>query len=106
MKPRTQSNSTHQTLSRDPRGLKKPHFPQTDRNYQPLHELRGGSTTTPANRTLVPDLRTFRKISSEFFGTETARTFVGEALYFAAIVALAAWPIGDMLTVIAARMQH
>jgi len=42
-------------------------------------------------------LRTFRKLSSEFFGTETSRDYVTELTLFALIAGVSAWPIISMI---------
>jgi hypothetical protein len=42
-------------------------------------------------------LRKFRKLSSEFFGTETNRDYVTELTLFAVIAGVSAWPIISMI---------
>jgi hypothetical protein len=46
---------------------------------------------TPYRRSLV--LRSFRNLSRGYFSNEKSREFVIEALLFAVIVAISAWPI-------------
>ena len=41
----------------------------------------------------VSELRTFRKISRDFLGEEAGRDYIGEAILFACIACVAAWPI-------------
>ena len=39
----------------------------------------------------------FRKLSYEFLGAETRRSYVAEVLFFAIIVGVSAWPIASMV---------
>lgn len=41
----------------------------------------------------VSELRTFRKVSKEFFGVEAGRDYIAEAILFVCISCVAAWPI-------------
>jgi hypothetical protein len=51
----------------------------------------GGRLSPPA---LAPG---FRKLSYEFLGAETRRSYVAEVLFFAIIVGVSVWPIASML---------
>jgi hypothetical protein len=62
-------------------------FPITDHNYQSV-SLGGGSGSRA--RLAGPS---FRNISREYFDNEARHNFVGEALFFAAIVLTAALPL-------------
>lgn len=48
---------------------------------------------------LVPPVlaRSFRDLSSEFLATEMKRDYIAEALFFAIIVGVSAWPIVSMI---------
>ena len=39
----------------------------------------------------------FRKLSNEFLGAETTRSYLAEALFFAIIVGVSVWPIVSMM---------
>ena len=70
---------------------KRRNFPLTDYQFQSTGDVRAGA---PAIREKsISELRTFRKVSSEFFATETNRDFVTEFLLFALITGISAWPI-------------
>ncbi|HEX7531176.1 MAG TPA: hypothetical protein VF333_08525 [Pyrinomonadaceae bacterium] len=47
----------------------------------------------------------FRDLSSEFLGTEAKRNYVVEALLFAIIVGVSAWPIVSMVHALAQLMK-
>jgi hypothetical protein len=71
-------------------------FPVTDFHFQ----AAPGATGTSSARPLTNDaahLRSFRKLSSEFFGSETSRNYVREATFFAVISLVSAWPIVTMV---------
>jgi hypothetical protein len=61
----------------------------TDYNYRPTAETQlGSSGGQPAAK-----LPAFHKLSSEFFGAETSRDYIGELLFFILITGITAWPI-------------
>ena len=66
-------------------------FPLTDYQYQTraLSSDRASAKKTPA----ALELKTFRKLSTEFFATETPRDFIAELFFFILISGIAAWPI-------------
>jgi hypothetical protein len=69
---------------------KKRSFPVTDYQYQATPSSdRSVARKIPAAR----DLQTFRKLSTDFFATETPRDYVAELFFFILISGIAAWPI-------------
>ena len=66
-------------------------FPLTDYQYRTseLSADRAVAEKTPAAR----ELKTFRKLSTEFFATETQRDYLAELFFFMLISGIAAWPI-------------
>jgi len=82
MKPTPQISSKQQK----PRS-----FPLTDYQYQTSASSAGRAIAknTPA----ALELKTFRKLSTEFFATETPRDFIAELFFFILISGIAAWPI-------------
>ena len=44
-----------------------------------------------------PVFAAFRALSDKFFRTEAKQEYILEALFFAIIVAISAWPIGSMI---------
>jgi hypothetical protein len=82
MKPTPQISSNE----RKPR-----RFPLTDYQYQ---TSAASADRAVAKRTLAArELQTFRKLSAEFFATETPRDYVAELFLFILITGIAAWPI-------------
>lgn len=72
-----------------------PKFPSTDQSYQSSVETHSAGSTTSAKETRgLRELRTFRNISNEFFGSEATVAYVAEAVFFAWITCIAAWPVG------------
>jgi hypothetical protein len=66
-------------------------FPLTDYQYQ-TRALSAGRAV--AKKTPSPlALKTFRKLSTEFFATETPRDYMAELFLFILITGIAAWPI-------------
>jgi hypothetical protein len=64
-------------------------FPLTDYNHRATAEPQmSSSASRPA-----PKLPAFHKLSSEFFGAETSRDYIGELLFFILITGITAWPI-------------
>jgi hypothetical protein len=82
MKPTPQISSKQ----RKPRS-----FPLTDYQYQTSASSAGRAIAknTPA----ALELKTFRKLSTEFFATETPRDFMAELFFFILISGITAWPI-------------
>ena len=74
-------------------------FPLTDYQFQSTVDLRA---STPAIRQKsISELRTFRKVSSEFLAAETSRDYVIEFLLFALITGISAWPIASTIAAMA-----
>jgi hypothetical protein len=82
MKPTTQISSNQR---------KQRSFPLTDYQYQAggLSANRAVAKKAPAAR----ELKTFRKLSTEFFASETPRDNIAELFLFILITGIAAWPI-------------
>jgi hypothetical protein len=82
MKPTPQVSSSER---------KQQSFPLTDYQYQTsaLSADRAIAKKTPSAR----ELKTFRKLSTEFFARETPRDYVAELFLFILITGIAAWPI-------------
>ena len=77
-----------------PAGLRPTH-PVTDYHYHANGgDLRGAND----RRKLSPPALSpsFRHLSSKFLATEMKRDYVAEALFFAVIVGVSAWPIVSM----------
>jgi hypothetical protein len=66
-------------------------FPFTDYQYQTSASSAGRAIAknTPA----ALELKTFRKLSTEFFSNETPRDYIAELFLFILITGIAAWPI-------------
>jgi hypothetical protein len=78
--------------------------PATDSCYHAATgDLRAGNerfkTTSPL---LAPS---FRDLSSEFLAAEMKRNYVLEALFFAIIVGVSAWPIVSMIQALSELMK-
>ena len=82
MKPTPQISSKQ----RKPRS-----FPLTDYQYRTsaLSASRAIAKKTPS----ALELKTFRKLSTEFFANETPRDYIAELFLFILITGIAAWPI-------------
>src|SRR5438552_3582600 len=63
-------------------------FPSTDYNFQSTTEACGSVSTISQEK-----LRTFWKLSGEFFSAENRRHHATELLLFALISGISAWPI-------------
>jgi len=66
-------------------------FPLTDYQYRTsaLSASRASAKKTPS----ALELKSFRKLSTEFFANETPRDYVAELFLFILISGMAAWPI-------------
>ena len=88
MKPTPQISSKQRTSYSEGREPGKSRsFPSTDYNFQATAEAWSGVSTISRDQ-----LRTFRKLSSEFL-SEAARDYVTELLLFVFITGISAWPI-------------
>jgi len=96
MKPIPQPSSNHRhargdgNVHRDHRG-----FPLTDCSFQSTAEAPDHSSAVAEKG--IAELRTFRKVSRDYFGTEAAGEYLKEAIFFAWISCVAAWPVTVMM---------
>jgi hypothetical protein len=98
MKPIPQISSNLRYSCRDRRPARNHrNFPSTDYSYQSTAKTGGSSLPVAGNAHRISKLRMFRKLSSEFFGTETSRDYVTELTLFAVITGVSAWPIISMI---------
>jgi hypothetical protein len=95
MKPTTQISSNQR---------KQRTFPLTDYQYQTSASSadRAVAEKTPAAR----ELQTFRKLSTEFFATETPRDYVAELFFFILITGIATWPIVSSIVAITRLVRN
>jgi hypothetical protein len=52
------------------------------------------------------ELQTFRKLSTEFFATETPRDYIAELFFFILISGIAAWPIISSMVAITRLVRN
>ena len=96
MKPTSHFNLSQRDSHDDNRALRdRRSFPVTDYSFQSTAETVARPYAISEKG--VSELRTFRKVSTEFFGTEMNRDSVTEFVFFALITAIAAWPITLMI---------
>ena len=89
MKPTPQISSKQRTSDSEARkAVNSQSFPSTDYNFQATAEACRSVSTTSRE-----DLRTFRRLSSEFLAGETAREYATEFMLFAVVTVISAWPI-------------
>jgi hypothetical protein len=95
MKPTPQVSSKQ----RKPRS-----FPLTDYQYRTsaLSAGRAIAKKTPS----ALELKTFRKLSTEFFATETPRDFIAELFFFILITGIAVWPIISSMVAITRLVRN
>ena len=95
-------------ISRQPGRLRGEQSPVGLRLKHPLSDYHfhtagtemksGGSSHKLIRPVIAPG---FRDLSNEFLGTEAKRDYVAEALFFAIIVGVSAWPIVSMVRALA-----
>jgi hypothetical protein len=96
MKPIPQVSSNHRhargdgNVSRNYRRL-----PLTDCSFQSTAEALSRSSASAEKG--IAELRTFRKVSREYFGAEAGGEHLKEGIFFAGIACVAAWPITVMM---------
>jgi hypothetical protein len=96
MKPAPQvgSNQRHprgdSSASREHRSC-----PLTDYSFQSPAEALCRSSASAEKE--IAELRTFRKVSREYFGAEAGGEHFKEGIFFAGIACVAAWPITVMM---------
>ena len=93
MKPTPQTKNQSSAPNDDESEQRK--FPLTDYSYQATAEAVSRSSGATAKG--IAELRTFRKVSREFFDTEASLEYALEAIFFAWILATAAWPVSVMI---------
>jgi hypothetical protein len=69
--------------------------PLTDYSFQSTAEALSRSSAIAEKG--IAELRTFRKISREYFGAEAGGEYLKEGIFFAWIACVAAWPITVMM---------
>jgi hypothetical protein len=96
MKPKPQVSSS-QHHGRGDSSARRVHreFPLTDYSFQSRGEELATSSAIAEKG--IAELRTFRKVSREYFRTEAGSDFLREALFFIWISCVAAWPITMMM---------
>jgi hypothetical protein len=98
MKPTPQISSNQRNSRRIGAGHRS--FPLTDYGFHSTVEGHGHSTAINEKQ-----LRTFRKASSEFFGGETSRNYMTEALLFLLITGVSAWSVVSMIAALARMIK-
>jgi len=92
MKPTPHFNSNQRHSRDDSSALRdRRRSPVTDYSFQSTVE----SVVQPSviSEKEISELRTFRKVSSDFLGAEAGRDYIAEAILFVCISCVAAWPI-------------
>jgi len=98
MKPIPQVSVNQRPSRRDNRARRDHrNFPLTDYSYRSTAKTGDNSLTSSGNAHRISKLRTFRKLSSDFFSTETSRDYVAELALFTLIAGVSAWPIISMI---------
>jgi hypothetical protein len=69
--------------------------PLTDYSFQSTAEALSRSSVRAEKG--IAELRTFRKVSREYFGAEAGGEHLKEGIFFASIACVAAWPITVMM---------
>jgi hypothetical protein len=79
-------------------------FPLTDYQYQTSASSAGRAIAekTPDGH----ELKTFRKLSTEFFASEIPRDFIAELFFFILISGIAAWPIISSMVAITRLVRN
>lgn len=93
MKPTSQISSDSRLRS-DSQATSSRSFPLTDYSFKSTAEAVTASAIAEKG---ITELRTFRKISCDFFRTEMSRDYVIEAVFFAWISCVAAWPMAIVI---------
>jgi len=97
MKPTPQISSIQRSSKGETQTFRDRHSaPLTDYSYRPTVETSGHGSVTREKR--LSESRTFRRVSSEFFGTEAGLDYFTEAIFFASISCVAAWPVTVMVS--------
>ncbi|MDQ2825211.1 MAG: hypothetical protein M3R29_07170 [Verrucomicrobiota bacterium] len=95
MKPTPKNNSDSQDSRRDRRAPRdQQSFPSTDYYFQSTVDVCGGSHAIAEG---TPQVSAFRKVSNDYFRAEASGEYVAEAILFASISCVAAWPVTVMM---------
>lgn len=96
MKPTPQISSIQRSSKGETYTFRNQHpAPLTDYSYHSTAKTTGHGSVTAEKR--LSESRTFRQISNKFFGTEAGLDYVTEAIFFASISCVAAWPVAVMV---------
>jgi len=77
-------------------GCEQRSFPRPDYSYQSVAEAVESPTAVAPKEVQPAQLRPFWRLSGEYFALEATRDYVAEAIFFAWIAAVAAWPVTVM----------
>jgi hypothetical protein len=98
MKPILYTRSNQRDSRRDTRARRNRHSGRlTDYFYQSSPNPGGSSSPISGDAFRISKLRTFRKLSSDFFGAEAGRNYVAELAVFSLITGISVWPIISMI---------
>jgi hypothetical protein len=92
MKPTPQISSNHQSSRGDGQRDHR-NFPRIDHAYHSPLSTRERSTSAADEKAYAPQTRAFWKVSADYFSVEATRDYVMEAIFFAWISGVAAWPV-------------
>lgn len=76
--------------------------PVTDYSYQSAAPATAANAVQPQKHRV--ELTNFRALSRNFFGAEAHREYIREAIVFAWIMVVAAWPLGITLNMLGTMM--
>ena len=89
-------------LTRETERAPRVTVPVTDFSYQsPAAATAPGAVKTQKH---ALELTHFRALSRNFFGAEAHREYIREAIMFAGIMVIAAWPLGITLNMLGTMM--
>jgi hypothetical protein len=92
MKPTPHFNSSQRHSHNDNHAsCDRRNFPLTDYSFQSNAETVARPSAISEKG--VSELRTFRKVSSDFLGAEAGRDYIAEVILFVCLSCVAAWPI-------------
>jgi len=95
MKPTPQVSSNQRHPRGDSSAYRDHRSCPTDYSFQSTAEALSRSSAIAEKG--IAELRTFRKISREYFGAEAGGEYLKEGIFFAWIACVAAWPITVMM---------
>ena len=104
MKPTSSGSNQRPSNCKGFLARKSHRFLHTDYHFQSTAEPRAGARPLLGSGERL-ELRSFRRLSREFLGTETSRNFLIEGTLFVLITALAAWPIASMIQALALSLR-